>query len=77
MLNLIWLFNPNFAFQSSRTPSDCNYTFLYLSILDVSRYLLIYNHLRLFKTFSHEFYTKQILSQERTEAEYVTGYQSD
>ncbi len=57
MLNLIWLFNPNFAFQSSRTPSDCNYTFLYLSILDVSRYLLIYNHLRLFKTFPHEFFT--------------------
>ena len=54
MLNLIWLFNPNFAFQSCRTPPDCNYTFLYLSIMGTPRYMLIYNHLRLSETLLHE-----------------------
>ena len=32
MLNLILFYNPFLAFQSCRTPSNCNYTFLYLSI---------------------------------------------
>lgn len=38
MLNLIWLFNPNFVLQSCRTSPDCNYIFLYLSILYLLRY---------------------------------------
>ena len=59
MLNLIWLFNPNFAFQSCRTPPDCNYTFLYLSIMGTSCYMLIYNYLRLSKTLPHEFFTNK------------------
>ena len=54
MLNLIWLFNPNFAFQSCRTPPDCNYTFLYLSIMGTPCYMLIYNYLRLSETLPHE-----------------------
>ena len=54
MLNLIWLFNPNFAFQSCRTPPDCNYTFLYLSIMGTPCYMLIYNHLRLSEKLPHE-----------------------
>ncbi len=57
MLNLIWLFNPNFAFQSCRTPPDCNYTFLYLSIMGTPCYMLIYNYLRLSETLPHEFFT--------------------
>ena len=60
MLNLIWLFNPNFAFQSCRTPPDSNYTFLYLSILEALRYVLIYNRLHLSKTLPHEFNTDVI-----------------
>ena len=54
MLNLIWFFSPNFVFQSCQAPPYCNYTFLYHSILEALRYVLIYNRLHLSKTLPHE-----------------------
>ena len=56
MLNLILSYNPFLAFQSCRTPSNCNYTFLYLSIMSALYYMLIYSYLRLFKTLLHVFF---------------------
>ena len=46
MLNLILSYNPSLAFQSCCTPSNCNYTFLYLSIMGTTCYMLNYNCLR-------------------------------
>ncbi len=50
VLNLILSYNPFLTFQSCRTPSNCNYTFLYLSIMGTPYYMLIYNRLRLSET---------------------------
>ena len=51
MLNVILYYNPFLTFQSCRAPSNCNYTFLYLSIMGTPYYMLIYNRLRLSKNF--------------------------
>ena len=58
MLNLILSYNPFLTFQSCRTPSNCNYTFLYLSIMGTLYYMLIYNRLRLSETLPHEMVPK-------------------